>query len=279
MNGSFLRATSRVVVFLALTLSLMPLQALLFALDARWSRRLPLAYHRLCCRILGVELKVSGEISTTRPTLFVANHLSYLDIPVISAALETSFIAKREVASWPLFGWLAKLQRTVFVDRRTSGVHVERDQIAHHLARGLNLVLFAEGTSGDGLTILPFKSSLFSVAERHVGGRPLVVQPFTLAYTRLDGMPIGRQWRSLVSWYGDMGMVEHAWRLIGLGRITAELRFHPPVTLESFASRKDLAQHCEQTIARGLAEAYAGRGPAPAAASDDAAQGTAPASP
>jgi 1-acyl-sn-glycerol-3-phosphate acyltransferase len=270
MPGSTARALGRIALYLAVTLPLMPVQALFLALGSPLAVRLPKAYHALCCRIFGIRLDMRGEISAARPTLFVVNHLSYIDIEVMSAAVETSFIAKREVASWPLFGWLAKLQRTVFVDRRATGVHAERDDVAARLEDGGNLVLFAEGTSSDGNRLRPFKSALFSAAQNEVGGRPVAVQPVTLAYTHLDEMPLGRAWRPLVSWYGDMDMLTHGWQLLGLGRLTATLIFHPPVSYAMFGSRKALAAHCERVIARGLSAANGGRDlppePAPIAA-------------
>jgi lyso-ornithine lipid O-acyltransferase len=259
LPGSTARALGRLILYLAVTLPLMPVQALFLALNSPLALRLPKAYHALCCRIFGIRLDIRGEISTAKPTLFVANHLSYVDIEVMSAAVETSFIAKREVASWPLFGWLAKLQRTVFVDRRASGVHNERDDVAAALDRGRNLVLFAEGTSSDGNRIKPFKSALFSAAQNEVNGRSVAVQPVTIAYTHLDEMPLGRAWRPLVSWYGDMDMLSHGWQLLGLGRLTATVIFHQPVSYAMFGSRKALAGHCERVIARGLAAANGGR--------------------
>ena len=181
MVSSRVRAAARLLFYVLLTLPLMPVQALFVALGSRGASRLPLLYHRLCCRIFGIELVVEGEVATARPTLFVANHISYLDIEVLSAVVETSFVAKREIAGWPFFGWLARLQRTVFVDRRARGVEGERDELARHLKERRNIVLFAEGTSSDGNRLLPFKSALFSVAERNVGGAPLAVQPVTIA--------------------------------------------------------------------------------------------------
>ena len=259
LPGSAARALARIVIYLAVTLPLMPVQALFLALNSPLAVRLPKAYHALCCRIFGIRLDIRGDISTTKPTLFVANHLSYVDIEVMSAAVETSFIAKREVASWPLFGWLAKLQRTVFVDRRASGVHAERDEVKARLDSGGNLVLFAEGTSSDGNRLKPFKSALFSAAQNEVDGHPVTIQPVTIAYTHLDEMPLGRAWRPLVSWYGDMEMLTHGWHLLGLGKLTATLLFHPPVSYAVFGSRKALAAHCERVIARGLSAANGGR--------------------
>lgn len=260
MVSSGLRAGLRLATYLALTLPLMPVQALLLALNSPLARRLPHVYHRLSCRILGFDVHVVGEISTARPTLIVANHVSYLDIEIISAALPVCFVAKSDVARWPLFGRLAKLQQTVFVDRRrTRAVASERDELARRLEDGHAVVLFPEGTSSDGHRLLPFKSAFFSVAERRIGDRPLVVQPLTVVYTRLDGMPLGRPLRPFIAWYGDMDLGPHLWFVLGLGRVRAELHFHPPVTIEEFGSRKALAAHCEAVIAAGLEAANAGR--------------------
>src|SRR4051812_14172517 len=211
MINSGPRAFSRLLAYAALTFPLMPVQALFLAVSPALARRFPHIYHRMVCRIMGIELDIRGTISRHRPTLFVANHISYLDIEALSAAVPTCFVAKREVGEWPIFGWLAKLQRTVFVERRSSAVKEERDELARRLEEGENVVLFPEGTSGDGNRLRPFKSALLSAAERTVNGEPLVIQPVTVAYTRLDGLPIGRQWRPFFAWYGAMDMASHLW--------------------------------------------------------------------
>lgn len=275
MSATSLRL-GRLLLYLALTLPLMPLQAALLLLRSPLQRRLPLLYHGWTTRLLGFDVRVTGEPSALRPTLFVANHVSFLDIEILGSLLEASFISKADVARWPLFGWLAKLQRTVFVDRRVSSTHRQRDAIRERLDEDDNLILFPEGTTGDGNRALPFKSALFSVAN-YVGAQgPLRVQPVSIAYVRLDGMPLCRFYRPFVAWYGDMAFAPHLWTLLGLGRLGVEVNFHPPVTLADFASRKALAEHCYRVVAAGVASAIAGRpqewpGPLPAPA-DVAAQ-------
>lgn len=263
MISSPSRALARLIGYFALTMPLAPVQALLLATSPALARRLPHVYHRLICRMMGIELDIRGQISAHRPTLFVANHVSYLDVAVLSAAVPTCFVAKREVASWPLIGWLARLQRTVFVERRPTGVAGERDNLARRLDESENVVLFAEGTSGDGNRLKPFKSALFSAADRVVHGAPLVVQPVSIAYTRLDGLPIGRQWRPFFAWYGAMELAPHLWSAIGIGQLTVTVEFHAPVTYAQFGSRKALANHCQRMIARGLETANCGRPLAP----------------
>jgi lyso-ornithine lipid O-acyltransferase len=268
-EGGFLLRLCRAIAYLGLTLPVVPLQAFLLLIKSPWSRRLPAAYHRACCRVLGFRLERAGTPSTVQPTLFVANHTSYLDIPIMGGIIEASFIAKSEIASWPLFGMLAKLQRSVFVDRRPRRTAEHRDALMERLEEGDSLIIFPEATSSDGMHVIPFRSSLFSVAEYRPRGEPLVVQPISIAYVRLDGMPLGRFYRPLFAWYGDMEAGPHIWTMLGLGTLTVRIHFYPPVTLTQFGSRKALAEHCHQVIAAGLAAALAGReeeDPAPVAA-------------
>lgn len=256
--GSPMLRLWRLAVYLAWTLSLMPVQALGLASRRSWVATFPRFYHRRCCRILGLRVRAIGQPTNARPVLFAANHVSYLDITVLSSLLAASFIAKSEVARWPLFGWLAKLQRSVFVDRRARSTALQRDSIAERLAAKDALILFPEGTSGDGNRILPFKSALFSAADRAAIG-PVSVQPVSIAYTRLDGLPIGRRLRPLFAWYGDMAMAPHLWTVLGLGTVEIVVEFHPPTTLAECGSRKMLARYCEERVAHGVANALSGR--------------------
>jgi lyso-ornithine lipid O-acyltransferase len=257
--GSPLRSATRLGAYFLLTLALLPAQAVAIGLRLRLAEAIPLFYHRLCCRILGFRVLIIGEMSAARPTLFVCNHSSYIDITVLASCIPAGFIAKAEVARWPFFGLLARLQRCVFIERRPSRAAHHRDTIAARLAGGDNLILFPEGTSDDGNRVLPFKSALFSVAGADLEAAALTVQPVSIAYTRLDGMPIGRMLRPYFAWYGDMGLLPHLWAMAGLGETTIELRFHAPVDLARFASRKALADHCYETVSSGLATSISGK--------------------
>jgi 1-acyl-sn-glycerol-3-phosphate acyltransferase len=260
MTGLALRVT-RIAAYLALTLPLMPVQAILVWRNSPAARRLPVIYHGWICRLLGIRLDLRGVRSTHRPTLFVANHTSYLDIEIFGAAIEGSFVSKAEVSRWPIFGWLAKLQRTVFVERADrAGAARQRDEIRHRLDQGDNLILFPEGTSGDGIHLLPFKSSLFAAAE----DERVVVQPVSVVYRLLDGIPLGRFYRPFFAWYGEMTMPPHLWKMLGMGQLTVMMQFHEPVRLKDFGSRKLLAEHCARVIAEGMAAGLAGRAAAPA---------------
>ncbi|MFN4087625.1 MAG: lysophospholipid acyltransferase family protein [Alphaproteobacteria bacterium] len=252
------RAAWRLACYLCLTLVLMPVQAALVATRSRHAVRLPTFYHRLCWRILGIEVDVRGAMSGIRPTLFTCNHSSYLDIMVLGGLIPGCFVSKAEVANWPLFGQLARLQRTVFIERQARRAADHRDALQRRLEAGDNLILFPEGTSSDGNRVLPFKSALFSVAERRVDGAPLAVQPVSIAYARLDGMPVGYMLRPLFAWYGDMDLAPHLWRMAGCGRLTVVVEFHPVVSIGDWSTRREMAAACGRRVAAGLAAALHG---------------------
>jgi lyso-ornithine lipid O-acyltransferase len=269
--GSPTLRIARLALYLVWTLSLMPVQGLGLALQRPWSRSLPSFYHRWCCRFLGFQVRTVGTPTRLRPALFASNHVSYTDITVLGSLIIGSFVAKAEVAGWPLFGWLAKLQRTVFVDRRVRSTAVQRDAMTARLASGDALILFPEGTSGDGNRILPFKTALFSAAEKTQETAPIAVQPVSIAYTRLDGIPLGRLLRPYFAWCGTAGLAPHLWSMIGLGTVEVVVEFHPPTFYADCGSRKALARYCHARSAAGVAAALSGRPqpveepPAPAA--------------
>jgi 1-acyl-sn-glycerol-3-phosphate acyltransferase len=259
--GSTYRAIFRAIPYILCTLVLIPVQAFAIAIGWSLAQRLPIFYHRICCRIMGMHVTIRGHRSRAHPTLFIANHSSYLDIMVLGSLVPASFVAKAEIAGWPFFGTLAKLQRSVFVDRQRQNTHLQRDEMQKRIDDGENLILFPEGTSDDGTTVKPFRSALLSVAERRVGPgqTPLTLQPVSVAYTRLNGVPLGIGLRPLVAWYGDMELAPHLGRFLGLGDIEVVVEFHPTVTIESFGSRKALTDHCFREVASGVAAALSGR--------------------
>lgn len=275
--GSFGRALFRLLPYAAWTVLLLPIQIFAVICWPRLARALPRWYHHTVCHLFGIEVRVLGEINDRRPTLFAANHVSYLDIMVLGSLIEGSFVAKAEVGKWPIFGLLAKLQRTVFVDRRAASVRTQRSMLLARLEAHDNLILFPEATSHDGMRVRPFKSALLSAAAIRTDRGALPVQPVSIAYTRLDGIPLGRALRPLVAWYGDMTIGGHMWSLLGLGRLTVEVRFHPPVTLDAFESRKQLTEYCFDKVSHGMAASNAGRAPdpVPAALEAPATDGTA----
>ena len=191
--------------------------------------------------------------------LYICNHISYLDIVAIGAVVRAEFVARGDMADWPFFGLMAKAGRTVFIDRKRTSAGQAKDQIQNRLNQGGALIMFPESTSGDGNHILPFKSALFVVAENEVAGKPVQVQPMSIAYTRMNGLPLGVGWRAFLAWYGDMTLGPHLWQFLKLGPTTVEIEFHDPVTAADLGGRKALAAHCYKASARGFAGLLAGR--------------------
>lgn len=258
-----LRAVYILFVFVTATILMMPVQWLALRFYAPLGRRIPHLYHRALCRLMGVRVTVRGQ-PAKGGALIAANHTSWLDIPVLSAVMPLSFVAKSEVGLWPFFGTLARLQRTVFTHRKRAEVMADRESIRRRLVAGETLVIFPEGTSSDGNRVLPFKSALFSAAELSVGEdaahhqRHAPVQPVSVAYTRLHGVPMGRENRPFFAWYGDMELVPHLWEAFAAGPIDVVVELHKPLTIDEAGGRKELARAAEDTVRAGVVRALSG---------------------
>lgn len=252
-----LTALARLLAFAGLTLPLMPLQQVFVWFWPAMARRFPHHYHRLVARILGVRVRVVGEPLGKGPTLIAANHVSWLDIVVLSAVAPVSFIAKREVNRWPFFGSLARLQRTVFIDRdRRHATGDSRDEMQERFKAGDTLVLFPEGTSHDGFSVKPFKSAFFGAAEYE----GVMVRPVTLAYNGHRNLPMTRRLMPLYAWYGGMDLPPHLWEAVKSGPIEVMVVCHGPLTISGEMNRKGLARHAETLVRRGLVDALHRRG-------------------
>jgi 1-acyl-sn-glycerol-3-phosphate acyltransferase len=263
-----LRAVYVLGIFLLTSLFVIPWQSIALHTKRFGYKRLPFLYQRFLMRLFDIRVHVTGAPVQDRGVLMISNHTSYLDILVLGGTASVSFVAKSEVADWPFFGTFARLQRTVFVERqRRSQTGASRDIIRERLLEGDALVLFPEGTSNDGNFVLPFKSALMGAAEAQIGtdaqGKPLyvAVQPVSVAYTSVHGLPMGREYRPFFAWYGDMELIGHLWEALVMGPIDVSVEFHPPVTVDSAGGRKALAAQLEAIIRHGQARALAGRGP------------------
>lgn len=231
-----------------------PLQWLALRFSPAAAARIPHLYHRLVNRLLGVRRTVHGDLATDRPLLLVCNHVSWLDVTVLSAVAPVSFVAKSEVAGWPVFGLFAKLQRSVFVDRQrrsaTAGVTAE---MAARLSAGDAMVLFAEGTSSNGGRVLPFRSALLgavreALANGNLANEAVWVQPVAIRYRGSNGLPYGRCDAPRLAWYGDMGMLPHLKGMLARERPDADIRFGAPIPVLPDTDRKALTRELEHAV-------------------------------
>ena len=267
-----LRAIRRAFIVLAWTLIALPVQALLMVLPGRGRVAFARCYWATMCWLIGLDVRVIGAAAPTapgaRPVMFVSNHSSWLDILVLGGRLEACFVSKDEVAGWPVLNLVAKLGRTVFVRRQRGSTVRERDDMRGRMATGDNLILFPEGTTSDGSRVMPFRSAFLSVAEQAVteAGLPPLVQPISVVYDRLGGLPIGRANRPVFAWYGDMDIASHFWRLAQNRGLRATVLLHTPLDPRHFASRKDLSAAAWSAVADGAATLRQNRPAQPKAA-------------
>jgi lyso-ornithine lipid O-acyltransferase len=256
------RALIIAVVFFTVTPMLISLQWLLDKLHLPGWGAIAVNYYRLLRRLLRLHVRVTGEPVRNRAVLFISNHVSWVDIVVIGSIVPVAFVAKREVASWLLVGITAKMQRTVFVDRRRR--HQTSDavnQIVQRLAGGTSVVLFAEGTSSDGNRVLPFRSALIG-AVKEAGQRAehgILIQPMSICYTGQHGIPMGRQHRPLVAWYGDLDFMPHIKAFIERGAVDVVVSYGEPVAADGTTDRKIMAKKLENTVRQITVATLCGR--------------------
>ncbi len=218
-------------------------------------------------RLLGLQVRMVGAPAgkAGRPVIYVCNHSSWMDIPALGGRLRACFVAKDDVAGWPIVGTIARLGRTVFVSRSRQGIGRERDQMRARLVAGDDLILFPEGTSSDGSRVLPFHSSFFAAAY---GDAAPLIQPVSVVYDRLAGLPVTRSRRTVFAWYGDMELAPHLWQAAQWRGKRVSLHFHPTLDPADFPSRKELSQTAWQVVADGAAVLRQNRQVAPAAAAE-----------
>lgn len=215
----------------------------LFGASRPWTPNITQFVCRNAFAILRIGYEVKGQ-PMTAPGAFVANHSSWLDIFTLNAAARVYFVAKSEVASWAGIGWLARATGTMFIARKGTEAKRQQDQFEARLRLGHQLLFFPEGTSTDGLRVLPFKPTLFAAFFSLDTPESLQIQPVTVIYHA----PIGADPRHY-GWWGDMSFAPHLLMVLAdakSGRV--EVIFHAPVPVSAFPDRKSLAAYCDRVI-------------------------------
>lgn len=264
MRGA--RAVRRGVAMLVWTLLSIPVQALMLKLPGRGKVVFARVFWAVFAFLIGLRVRVVGAPRAAghgRRVIYTSNHSSWLDIPVLGGRIDACFVAKDSIERWPGVSLVAKLGRTVFVSRKRTSSGRERDDMASRLVAGDDLMLFPEGTSSDGSRVLPFRSSFFALAE---GEDPPLIQPVSVVYDRLSGLPAKRSTRPVFAWYGDMDLASHFWKLAQCRGMRATILIHPALDPKDFRNRKALAQAAWDAVAGGAAAMRQNRDvPSPAA--------------
>ncbi len=222
----------------------------LCGLDRPFTPYITRAVCRVAFVILGIRYSVRGR-PMHHVGAVVANHSSWLDIFVLNASQSVYFVSKDEVARWPFIGWLARATGTAFIARDPREAKTQQDLFETRIRAGHKMLFFPEGTSTDGLRVLPFKSTLFAAFYSHGLEHVMEIQPVTVVYRAPEGVT-----PRFYGWWGDMDFGSHLAKVLALGRQgSVEVIFHAPVGVDDFASRKDLARHCEEAVRGGLREA------------------------
>lgn len=242
------------ILLVVVTLIALPIEMLAHRFNWPLARSLPVWWHRFALKRLGFRIIEIGHAASNRPLLFLPNHSSWLDIPVLGSRMPLSFVAKSEVAGWPVFGLFARLQRCVFVERERR--HKTGDVARHigaRLAAGDVMVLFAEGTSNDGNGVLPFRSALLGAAtsamvDESNTHETVWIQPVAIRYVRIHGLPVGRADRPQLAWYGDMDLIPHLGGVLMLRAVDVEIVWGEPVAFTRSANRKTIAADLESRV-------------------------------
>jgi len=257
-DGGRFRAVRRIVCAVLWTFLAVPIQSVLLLFPGRAKVVFVRWYFAIVCRLIGLKIQVIGTPAHGQAVLYLSNHSSWVDILVLGAVLDGAFVAKTEVGQWPVVGFLSNLRQTVYVSRKRGTTGQEADVMRDRLTAGQSLILFPEGTSNDGSRTLPFRSSFLAIADS-----AKTVQPISLVYDRVGGLPACRRDRPIFAWYGDMDIGNHFWRLLRRPGTRATILMHEPADPADFPNRKVLTAAVQQVVAEGASDLRQNRPAAP----------------
>ncbi len=261
MMGSFLVSICRftqslfhIVLFFLILLILLPLQFLLsfFSLFSPVRQNVQRYGYSLLVKSLGIKVKITGDFLTHSPCIYASNHSSYVDILILGSLIPASFISKYEVKSWPLVGYFARLQGTLFIRRTKAHIHSHQKELWDRLQRGGNLILFPEGTTNFGSAVFPFKSALLADLNQKNLQKELLVQPLSICYSHSKGIPLGRKERLSTSWTGTESLLPHFLALLANSPLTVHIHFAPAFPISEMHDRKTATKKIETAVSQGL---------------------------
>ncbi len=256
-----LLAIARLMAFFVGTITLVLMHTIWYILTRRLD--VTMWFHKMCCVIFNIKIKQVGENAHRKnhPVIYLCNHDSYLDIIVLGSFLDGCFVAKSEVASWPGFGFLAKLQKTIFIKRDKSAIMQSRQAIATAMDKDFDIILFPEGTSTDGFDVMQFKAGLLGIFfpddKSQAGNYEVIdqalIQPVAIKHTKINNevvTPDRRDLRDLYAWYGDMDLAPHLWDFAHTKSCTVEVHMLAPLSTKDFVHRFDIANAAQDRVSK-----------------------------
>jgi lyso-ornithine lipid O-acyltransferase len=243
-------------VYLPVLLVIIPLQWMITRLNLPFWNAVPRFFHRVGCAFLGLRVRVIGQPVSGQPTLLVSNHISWTDIIAIGSVADLTFVAKSEVKNWFFVGFMADLQRTIYVDRkRRSDTGRTSREIGARMAENGAVLLFAEGQSDIGTHVLPFRTALVGAAQLamiEAGAKDVVIQPVTIAYTSMQGLPVSRNERSLIAWIKSKSVRQNIRDILTGNVKSVTIAFGTPMPLSENDDRKRVTRAAEGEVRRTL---------------------------
>ncbi|MBS0185805.1 MAG: 1-acyl-sn-glycerol-3-phosphate acyltransferase [Proteobacteria bacterium] len=255
---SILRSVPRLILLFLWLILVLPLQIFitLFPSQHPFRQKIVQMIFKGTCWTLGLKVRLKGEKLCKAPCLFLSNHISYLDILALGASVKASFISKEDVRKWPIFGLYAQLQGAIFIKRTKTTLLTQKSVILERLQGGNSLILFPEGTTHNGIHVLPIKSSLLESIEHDTLFSNLKIQPLSLTYTSLCGLTLSRKERLQYSWFGDLSLLPHIYSILTKGPLLIEITAHAPLTAHKDLNRKKAASYCHDSISQGISKTF-----------------------
>lgn len=252
------RAIIRFALVIVWTLLLCTPAIITYHLHREMHERMVRLYFQGALKILGVKVGEKGFDNIPKDSvMFVSNHTSYLDILVLGSKIAVRFTPKIEISKWPVINLLVNLSLPVYISRSASKSLEEKQRIKDIIESGDSILIFPESTTNDGKEVLPFKSSMFSIAEPDEDAHEddhIAIQPISIVYTHIDGEPADASNMDKVAWYGDMKFLPHFWNLLAARGAKVKIMYHSELYYEDFGDRKSLSKHCEEVISKGVEE-------------------------
>lgn len=252
------RAAIKFVIFTLWTTAVMLVAAFTYSFNREAHEKLIKIYCKSALKILGIKVGEKGyENIPEDSVMFVSNHTSYLDILVLGSKIKVRFTPKIEISKWPIINFLVKMSLPVYIHRNASKSLEQKKKIREIIEGGDSILIFPESTTNDGNEVLPFKSSMFGVAEPNENAHEdehIAIQPISIVYTHIDGEIASEHNMDKVAWYGDMKFLPHFWNLLACKGAKVKIMYHSELYYEDFGDRKSLSKHCEEIITKGVEE-------------------------